>query len=117
MSKVRVTIDDGLDKIVAILPNTNTDAVLDLLSDEANPSETEVIAKFLDRTGSVISIETPDSSWVERVEFNSAEGTLTFIAANDSRTEGFVASFSDFLDALQAPSAGKLYWAFKRGQR
>jgi len=117
MSKVRVTIDDGLDKIVALLPNTNTDAVLDLLSDEASLSETEVVAKFLNRTGSVISIETPDSSWVEKIEFNPSEGALTFISANDSRTEGFDADFSDFLDALQAPSAGKLYWEFKRGQR
>ena len=115
MSKTRVTIEDGILKTVVITED-NTDTIVNLLSGEP-VDENAVVAKFLNRTGAIITTETPDSSWVERVEFDPSNETLTFIADNDSRTEGFKATLEDFLEVFTVPSVGKLYWEFKRGQR
>lgn len=116
MSKTRLTIEDGLLKTI-VLTNDNTDKILELLGNEPAEGEADVVAKFLSRTGVIVSIDTPQSSWVERVEFNPTEKTLTFVATNESRTEGFIASFQDFLDVFTVDSVGKLYWEFKRGKR
>jgi hypothetical protein len=116
MSTTNVTIEEGNAKQLIILRNTTANEVISLLGSDP-PTENEVIAKFLNRTGAIISTETPDSSWVERVEFDPSAETLTFVATNESRTEGFPADFTDFLDVFQAPSVGKLYWQFKRGER
>lgn len=118
MSKLVANLNDGTKELVVVLSNTSTDQALALLVNEATKpvnKETTVV-DFLNRTGTIISIETPNSSWVDRVEFNAQLGEISFIADNDSR-QSFSASFNDFQDVLKAPSSGKIFWEFKRGDR
>lgn len=115
MSKVRVTIDDGTDKIVAILPNSSTDEVLDLLSNEPSETEKTVVENFLAQRGLTVSFETPDSSNVESIDYNAHAETITF-NFQDGGESDYHSSFEKFLDAMNASSAGKLQWAYRRGQ-
>lgn len=115
MSKTLVTLNEAGSVQNFVLPNTTSQDVVNLLlSEPAN--ENEIIAKFLNRTGVIVTVQTPASSWVDHVEFDQLNGTLTFVTSNESRTESFSASFEDFLDVLAAPSIGKLYWEFKHGK-
>jgi hypothetical protein len=109
MSKVLVTItENGEDKLV-VLPNTNTDEVIDRLGNSAD----DVIQEFLEHTGVLLTVETPDSSWVERFSFNPVEKELTF-ETSDGAVITFKGTFNDLKTGLQFNSAGQFYWKLKR---
>jgi hypothetical protein len=77
------------------------------------PDENSVVFSFLRRTGSKISFETPQSSNVQRVTFDASEGKIGFVFDNDSEST-YPAKFQEFVDAMSAPSVGKLQWAYRR---
>jgi hypothetical protein len=116
MSRVFVTLKDvgtGKERLV-IMPNTDVDTVLNTLVEQPL-TEAETVRRFLDRTGADVSIETPDSSNVRSISYNEASETIRFNFDGDSYSE-YVSSFDKFLDALKAPSAGKLQWKYRRGE-
>jgi hypothetical protein len=121
MSKLKITLEDGKDRHVLVLSGTNTPTIfqaIDTLLDEPNETqdETTVIKSFLNRTGASVSIETPESSHIAHILFNEVSQELTFEFDNGSLVS-YPAAFSDFLEAVDAPSAGRLEWAYRRGQK
>ena len=71
---------------------------------------------FLKYIGASISVETPDSSNVQRIVFNSATNEVSFVFDNDSEST-YPSTFEKFLEDIKAPSAGKQQWKYRRGQR
>lgn len=126
-NKLKITVQSDTElPITAVIANRTgmelhraLDITLDALFEEESPSqlktELDVVAQYLEKTGTIISIETPSSSWIERVEFDPTTRELVFVS-EESR-QAFPACFSDFQAALTAESVGKLFWEFKRGQR
>lgn len=117
-NQINVDVTDGSQKqtISLIGQVTIQDVVSRLLALSSEPDETEAVISFLERTGATISIETPDSSHISRIQFNQVSNEIGFEFDNGSLTT-YHAEFDAFLEALDAPSAGKLEWAYRRGQK
>lgn len=112
MSKVLVTINDGNKERLVILPNTSTDDVLQSLVDSPS-DESATVFNFLERTGSLVSFETPQSSNVVRVTFNAVTSEIGFVFEGESQST-YPATFADFVNAMNAPSIGKLQWKYRK---
>jgi hypothetical protein len=117
-NQINVEITDGTQKqtIALIGEVTAQDVVAKLLALATQPDETQTIINFLERTGATISIETPDSSNISRIQFNQVSGEIGFEFDTGSLST-YPADFKGFLEALTAPSAGKLQWAYRRGEK
>lgn len=117
-NQINVQVTDGKQtQTIALIGDvTAQDVIQKLLALAVEPNEAEVVKSFLERTGATISIETPASSHISRIQFNQVSEEIGFEFDNGSLTT-YRADFSDFVDALDAPSAGKLEWAYRRGQK
>jgi len=115
MNKTQITIKEAGAIHTIILPDTTTQQVIDALVADS-PSELETIRTFLTRTGAILSVETPDSSNVSSIAYDEQSGTVRFNFDNDSYSE-YVSSLEKFLEDIQAPSAGKQQWKYRRGER
>lgn len=116
MSKSRITVQEQSgNKTVVIVPNS-LDEILDLLSNEPADNELATVLNFLDKTGTKLSFETPDSSWVERIEFNAGTSEINFVAA-DGAVIPHSTTLEKFVEDLKADSFGKLQWSYRRGLR
>lgn len=109
MSKLIVTINERGTETRVIVPNTTTDEAIDRLGN----TEASSVQEFIERTGVILSVETPNSSWVDRISFNPASDELIF-DTSDGAQISFNGTFADFQKALDADSAGKFYWRIKR---
>lgn len=116
MSKTLVTINDGKTERLVILPDTETNDVLQQLVNSPVQTENQVVKNFLKNLGASISIETPDSSNVERIVFNPVTSEVSFVFDNGSDST-YPSTFEKFLEDIQAPSAGKQQWKYRRGER
>jgi hypothetical protein len=80
-----------------------------------NSNEKDVVELFLARKGRIVSFNTPNSSSIQSISYNSVEETITF-HFDSGGSSSYVSSFELFLDAMKAPSAGKLQHAYRRGE-
>jgi hypothetical protein len=118
MSKVTITISDNQSEQKFFLLNSNTASVVEALERGLEPSksEEEIVESFLNRVGIELAFDTPNSSWVERVSFNPITNEITFFPSSGGEVS-FPANLSKFINVLKAPSIGKEYHAFRRGER
>jgi len=116
-NQINVELNDGSQKQIISLVGEVTlqDVASRLLALATEPDETQAVINFLERTGATISIETPASSHISRIQFNQVSEEIGFEFDNGSLAT-YSADFGDFVEALDAPSAGKLEWAYRRGQ-
>lgn len=76
-------------------------------------TEAEVVENFLNRTGTILSLDTPQSSNIDSVTFNALTKEIGFVFDNGSQSL-YSCTFKEFLDNLRAPSFGKLQWTYRR---
>ncbi len=122
MNKLKVTLEDGKSRQVLVLSGPNAlslEQAMDALlgeGDEPALDEASIVKQFLTRTGTQLSKETPDSSWVERIAFDAENEEITFFA-EDGAAMTYTTTFEKFLGDLKASSAGKQQWLYRRGLR
>lgn len=120
MSTLSVTLEQGNQSKRFHIVNTelNVDAAegallkASCLTAQKQDEQVEVL-KFLLRTDTTISFPTPQSSNVEHVTFNAVQGEIGFVFDNGS-VSTYPATFQEFIDAMSAPSIGKLQWKYRR---
>jgi hypothetical protein len=115
MSQTLVTLADGQTEKTVIFANLNTNEVFARLV-VSQLSENDVVQKFVKSLGLSLSVETPDSSNVERIVFNPVTNEVSFVFDNGSDST-YPSTFEKFLEDIQAPSAGKQQWKYRRGDR
>jgi hypothetical protein len=79
------------------------------------PNPKAVVESFLARKGLIVSFDTPDSSNIQSISYNPVSETITF-HFDSGGSSSYASSFELFLDAMNAPSAGKLQHAYRRGE-
>jgi hypothetical protein len=115
MSQTLVTLDDGQTEKSVIFANLSTNEVFArLVAPQLNEQDT--VETFVRNRGVSLSVETPDSSNVERIVFNPVTDEVSFVFDNGSDST-YPSTFENFLEDIQAPSAGKQQWKYRRGER
>ena len=114
MGKTLVTINEaGSIQNVIMQGSTSQDVLNALLNSPSD--EAGVVTNFLARTGLTLSFDTPQSSNVQRVSFDSVSNEIVFTFGDDSESR-YPSTFKKFIAAMSAPSIGKLQWAYRRGE-
>lgn len=122
MNKLKVIFDDGVTQQVVVLSGSSTptvdEAIDRLLNEDSNPNdEISVVKSFLRQTGIKLVVETPESSWVDRVQFDEDIEMITFVPTYDGEAISYDSSLELFLEDIKAPSIGKVQWQYRRGLR
>lgn len=117
-NQINVEVSDNKQtQIVSLVGDVTIKEVVGrILSLADTPDEATIINRFLEKTGALLVVETPDSSWVVQVQFDAQNQEITFVAG-DGAPISFPTTFEKFLEDLKAPSFGKLQWQYRRGLR
>lgn len=114
MKKTLVTINEAGKIQNVILAGSTSEDVIDALLGSSE-DEISVVKRFIERTGLALFFDTPTSSNITRISFFPTFNEICFTFDNDSEAR-YPSTFEKFLDARNAPSAGQLQWAYRRGE-
>jgi len=114
MSTTRVNLSDGSSEQTLLIRGAKVADVVRELTEQS--AEVDVVESFLNYVGASVSVETPDSSNVQRIVYNFPLNEVSFVFDNDSESS-YPSTFEKFLEDIKAPSAGKQQWKYRRGER
>src|ERR1700752_2531757 len=107
MSTTKVNLNDGTTEQTVLIRGANVDDVVRELTEQT--TEANVVENFLRYIGASVSVDTPDSSNVQRIVYNIPMKEVNFVFDNDSEST-YPSTFTKFLEDIKAPSAGKQQW-------
>src|SRR5690349_13586108 len=112
MSTTKVILNDGKTEQTVVIRNASVADIVDELSNGA-ADESTVLENLLSRTGIDLSVERPDSSWIDRIQYSVVNGEVTFVA-QDGAVMSYPMSLSDYLNGVRTGEGGRWYWRVKR---